>query len=204
VKPIIALSYGELWSLLSKAKEVGDDRAHVLFLLCVSHGLRVTEALTLCVDDFTETDGKVFLSVERLKGSLDTTQELNRHDDPLLDEHTAVTRFIAGKRGRLFDLTRFGADYLIDKYGAAAGLPQHKRHMHVLKHSLGMLMRQSGADVVQIKNALGHKSINSTMQYLRPSSDEVEQARMNAFSPAAHIFPKPPMVKLALAATAGD
>jgi integrase len=101
----------------------------------------------------------------------------------LLDEQALVSSYISKLQNRrLFDLTRFGAHFLIQRYGMWAGLPEHKRHMHVLKHTLGTWMRQRGSDLVEIQNALGHANVNSTMAYLRPTSDEIEQARTAAFA----------------------
>jgi integrase len=197
MKPIVALTYPELMALLGTAQRQGDVRAHILFLLGVAHGLRVSEVVNLTTDQFSVTGGKTFLKTARLKHSNETCQELMVHAEPLLDEQALVTSYISKLRSkRLFNLTRFGAHFLIQRYGLWAGLPEYKRHMHVLKHTLGTWMRQKGSDLIEIQNALGHANVNSTMAYLRPTSDEIEQARTAAFT-YSHA-PAPPVPEIGL------
>jgi site-specific recombinase XerD len=58
-------------------------------------------------------------------------------------------------------------DVLMRKYGSEAKLPPHKRHFHALKHSIATHLVQHGVEVLQIQNWLGHRSINSTLEYTR-------------------------------------
>jgi len=68
--------------------------------------------------------------------------------------------------------------------GKLADIPEHKRFIHCLKHTAGVLMRQSGAKLEEIQEALGHKNINNTRVYLRTTQEEVDAARSNAFAAA--------------------
>jgi site-specific recombinase XerD len=81
-------------------------------------------------------------------------------------------------------LTRWQVTTLIQKYGSLAGVPEHKRFVHSLKHTAGILMRQAGCKLEEIQAALGHKNLNSTAMYLRVSSDESDDARARAFGAA--------------------
>jgi site-specific recombinase XerD len=82
-------------------------------------------------------------------------------------------------------LTRWGADYQMKRYARWTGVPQHKRHCHVLKHTAGVLMRKSGATLEQIQARLGHKRLDSTAQHLRVTQDEVDEAAARAFGAVA-------------------
>jgi integrase len=185
----VALAPSELRNLLT-ATMANDYRAYVMFLIGVMHGLRVTEIINLRRRDFRKDGDTIFLTVQRLKGSEQTTQRLNTSDETLLDEHTVVAAYIArldpddllftDSDGHL--LTRQTVSRLIEKYGRLAQVPQHKRHCHVLKHTAGTLMRQAGCDISVIQSALGHKNINSTAAYLRVSCEEVDVARQRAFA----------------------
>ena len=52
MKPIVALTPEELRALLTKARE-RDQRAYLLFLVAVLHGLRVSEVINLRTRDFS-------------------------------------------------------------------------------------------------------------------------------------------------------
>ncbi|HXO31613.1 MAG TPA: tyrosine-type recombinase/integrase [Candidatus Acidoferrales bacterium] len=81
-------------------------------------------------------------------------------------------------------LTRWQVTTLIQKYGSLAGVPEHKRFIHALKHTCGISMQQAGCKLEEIQAALGHKNLNSTAMYLRVSSDESIEARARAFGAA--------------------
>ena len=51
------------------------------------------------------------------------------------------------------------------KYGALAGLSTEKRHFHVLKKSIATHVLDAGADIMFVKDWLGHKSIQNTLVY---------------------------------------
>jgi type 1 fimbriae regulatory protein FimB len=188
----VALTKPELHSLLMTARD-REYQAYVLFLITTLHGLRVSESIALRRRDFKATiNGDIFLTVQRLKGSERTTQRLNDCPDSLFNERGVVAEFIKNLKPNdlLFPdadggmLTRWQVTTLIQKYGSLAGVPEHKRFVHALKHTCGVSMRKSGAKLEEIQSALGHKNLNSTAQYLRVSSDEADDARTRAFSAA--------------------
>jgi integrase len=188
----VAMTPQELRNLLTVTREQ-DYRAYVLFLVTVCHGLRVTEAITLRRRDFSVNGSTLYLTVQRLKGSERTTQRLNVDPDSLFDEHSVVGEYIRTLRpiDHLFttrtgeEMTRWQVTTLIEKYGEKAGVPKHKRFVHALKHTAGLLMRQAGCRIEEIQVALGHKNVNSSMAYLRISTDEADDARARAFAQAA-------------------
>jgi site-specific recombinase XerD len=46
------------------------------------------------------------------------------------------------------------------------GLPPEKRHAPCLKHALGSHLVAGNVNLALVKQALGHRSINSTMMYV--------------------------------------
>src|SRR6202030_1895226 len=71
--------------------------------------------------------------------------------------------FTSQKGGRL-DRTQFFR--IFQAITEAAGLPTEKRHPHVLKHSLASHLVASNVNLALVKQALGHRSISSTMVYV--------------------------------------
>ena len=72
-------------------------------------------------------------------------------------------------------VSRITLDWLMKKYGAAAGLPAEKRHFHVLRHSVAIHLLEAGADLCLLQDWLGHANIQNTGIYpalVRTSHEE--------------------------------
>jgi site-specific recombinase XerD len=90
--------------------------------------------------------------------------------------------FTSQKGGRL-DRTQFFRNF--KAIAEAAGLPPEKRHPHCLKHSLASHLVASNVNLALVRQALGHRSINSTLKYVgvndQQASDAVQSALMATF-----------------------
>jgi site-specific recombinase XerD len=137
------------------------------------------------------------ITIYRLKGSLKTTQPLSDvPGQPLLSEkrvlrawleerdtylhgRTSPHVFLSQKSGRLHrsQLHRIFADI-----AERAGLPKDKRHIHCLKHSLGVAMVEANVNLAVIKQALGHKSIASKAVYTVASDETAGKAITSTFA----------------------
>jgi type 1 fimbriae regulatory protein FimE len=183
-----SLEPAEVLAVLRSAKRKG-ARQWAMILIAYRHGLRASEVCNIRLDDLDLKNGS--LIVARLKGSLRTTQALAGHrGEPLLDEQKAVREwlrqrpndgsdflFVSQKGGRL-DRTQFFR--LFRSIAADAGLPTEKQHPHALKHSLASHLVSANINLALIKQALGHKSINSTMRYLSITDKQASQATVTA------------------------
>jgi type 1 fimbriae regulatory protein FimB len=168
------LTQDELKSLL---KAISQPRHKLMVKVGFLHGLRVSELINLRKEDIR--DG--FVRVQRLKGSLKTTQPYVKHPDPELSEAEDLSELYKhlGSNEKLFPMTRFGVYKLIQRAGTRAGIPAHKLHPHVLKHTCAMV----GIDTMgihMVRQYLGHKSISSTGEYLK----ETDEAASKAFAGA--------------------
>lgn len=144
--------------------------------------MRITEAITLTGAQVR--DG--YLDVQRLKKSQHTIQKLIRPGDPDLEYADALEALAreVGPEGRLFPLTRFGAYYFMQRTGKRAGLPKHKCKPHTLKHSVAMQMIKT-AGIENVRQHLGHKHGASTLEYLKVTDDEANEAIQQAAAVAA-------------------
>jgi len=57
-----------------------------------------------------------------------------------------------------------------------AGLPAEKCHPHCLKHSLASHLVAGNVNLALVRQALGHRSITSTMQYVGTSDGQAAEA----------------------------
>jgi site-specific recombinase XerD len=178
----------EMLDLLKAARQ-HSTRDWAMILLAYRHGLRASEVCGIKLADLDLKVGSI--SIKRLKGSLHTVQPLYQHrGQPLLDEAAAIRAWL---RKRVAD----GSDYLFtsqkggrlsriqffrnfQKVAEEAGLSQEKRHPHVLKHSLASHLVVGNANLALIRQALGHRSINSTMAYIGTSDAQAAEALQKA------------------------
>ncbi len=175
-----AMNRDQMLALLDCARKHG-RRAHAMCLLAIRHGMRASEVTQLRLADVNVNEG--WIRIERLKGSLTTVQPLDRHPGkPLLDEVAVVkvwlrersddgsdVVFNSSHGGRMNRSTFFR---LWRKLAEQAGLPEHLRHPHCAKHTLGTLLAAQNANPYLIKQALGHRALSSAAVYCRGVEDK--------------------------------
>jgi site-specific recombinase XerD len=181
---LVFLTPDEVLSVLRTAR-ARSIRDWCMILLAYSHGLRASEVCNLHLDDVNFKDRSV--TIARLKGSMRTVQPLYEHrGQPLLDEVRALREWLRERRedgsGFLF-LSQKGARLdrsqffrIFQAVAESAGLPAEKRHPHCLKHALASHLVAGNVNLALIKQALGHRSISSTMVYIGTSDQQASQA----------------------------
>jgi integrase len=181
---MVHLEPAEVLALLKTAKANG-PRAWAMLLMTYKHALRASELCNLTLDDVDLKNATIV--VERLKGSLRTTQAITGHrGEPLLDEVKALREwlrerphdgsdflFTSQKGGRLHRSQFFR---VFRSVAADAGLPPEKQHPHVLKHSMATHLVAANVNLALVKTQLGHKSINSTLRYVTTTDRQASQA----------------------------
>ena len=161
---MIFLTQQELQELL---KVIKSPRDKTIFLLAYRHGLRASEVGLLQESDIDFSRNKIH--IRRLKGSISSEQLLAP------DEIKAIKKWLKRKQKfrtpYLFPsrqntpISRQMLDILTKKYGKEIGLREEKCHFHILKHSLAVHLLDAGADILLVKDLLGHRNIQSTMDY---------------------------------------
>jgi integrase len=155
----------ELQAMLGRAKEAS-PAVHLMILLAFNHGLRVSEVLSLTLNNFQ--DGH--LVIQRLKGSMKTAQKLLPNEAALLADYKIP------ECGRLFPIHRQTAWRHVKALGVAAGIPSFKCFPHALKHTTAKTGLAGGMTLPELQAYLGHKSGSSTMVYLREDDDVASKA----------------------------
>ena len=182
------LTLDEMLAVLKAAHEHA-TRDWAMVLLAYRHGLRASEVCGLKLADIDLKSGSI--SIRRLKGSMATVQPLYAHrGQPLLDEMSALRAWLkerladgsdylfTSQKGGKLDRTQFFR--VFQAIAESAGLPLDKRHPHVLKHSLASHLVAGNVNLALIRQALGHRSINSTMQYVGTSDGQAAEAVQKA------------------------
>lgn len=182
---VASLTPSEVLAVLRVARE-RRVRDWAILLVAYLHGCRASEISNFVLDDLNPRTGS--LLVRRLKGSLETAQPLHPHKgEPLLDEVKALKAWLkerpndgsaflfnSQKGGRL---SRSQVFRIFQDCAAAAGLPEDRRFIHVLKHSRASHL-VGKMDVALVRQAMGHKSLSSTMVYAHTrDEDAAREAR---------------------------
>ncbi len=185
---LIHLEPNEVLAVLKAARTKG-TREWAMIVVAYKHGMRASEVCNLRLDDIDMKNGSIV--VERLKGSLRTTQAVTEHrGEPLLNELKALREwlrqrpddgsdylFISQKGGRL-DRSQFFR--LFRDIACQAGLPPEKQHPHALKHSIASHLVSANVNLALVKQQLGHKSINSTLRYVTTTDHQASKATATA------------------------
>ena len=165
--PTADLDARQLADLIHSSGRLG-DRATLLVGLMLFDGLKLAEVLAADADDVSLTPRTARITVER-------------RGDPVelrLDPRTtsALTSYLDGRtRGPLLlgesptrvpsRLTRFGADYLLKRISAEAGLDR-PISANTLRRSYVASAFADGATVEAIRDQLGHTDSRTTRRHL--------------------------------------
>lgn len=168
------LTTAELAALLDAAKAGRHGvRDHLLLMMMFRHGLRVSEAVNLRLEEL-DLD-RSMLWVHRLKGGLSVQQPIAG------DELRAIRRYLAVRQGDLpwlflsergQPLTRQAVNYLVEVAAERAGLAGV--HPHTLRHSCGYYLANKGHDLRLIQDYLGHRDPKHTVHYTRTAGRRFE------------------------------
>jgi len=151
------------------------DRA--LFLLMLRGGLRVSEIAKLKLGDVDWEQKSLF--VDQGKGRKDRWVYLSA--DALSGLHECLRRRPLSAAGDFFfwnqkrhrcPLSIKAMQKKMERYAKAAGI---EASCHTLRHTFASNLLEEGAEVVSIRELLGHSSIASSERYARLSNRRVKQ-----------------------------
>lgn len=145
-----------------------------VFQLIIYAGLRISEVCRLDWED-VELDLRTLL-VRGGKGEKDRLLPLHQQLVATLAQVPPAARrgaVIPSERGR-GNMTPEGADKIFSRWLPALGIDGLTAHR--LRHTCATLMRHFGADTSDIKEILGHESLETTQGYLGPDPERLQAA----------------------------
>ena len=166
------LAVAELNTLLS----ISDSSYRLAWLVCYETASRISEALKLTFGDLNlETNRlKVINLKQRKKNSFRLIKISDRLKSLILQEQ--LWRNCSKEDFILKNRDRTTYNYAFVRYALQGGIERERAHPHTLRHSRAIHLLDSGANIVLVSNALGHKNIKSTLIYLKYSNQELDKA----------------------------
>ena len=176
------LNLHEMEELLQKPDDTKPQglRDKAMLELLYATGLRVTELLTLTVNDLNWQVGCLTATgkgrKERIvpvgKAAVATLRRYMDESRPLLLKGKETDILFVNRRGG--GLTRQALWKMIRKYAVLAGL-QKKVHPHTFRHSFATHLLEGGADLRAVQVMLGHADISTTQVYTHVTRERLKE-----------------------------
>ncbi len=174
-----SISEREYHRLLRSVQKHGSKRDIAIVQLLRHSGLRVGELCSLDLEDVVISDRKGKVIVRSGKGRRYREVPLN------LDARRALQEYLSDERPGVDDqhifigqrkngLTEVAIQDIMRKYAKLAGLESVTPH--VLRHTFAKSLIDKGVDLVTVKHLMGHKRLDSTARYTKPSRRDLEVA----------------------------
>ena len=176
-----ALSVEEIAKLLasvSRSDAPEDKRDHTMVELLYASGLRVTELVSLDIEDVDLVEGSVRClgkgAKERIipihQNAVDVVKDYLEDGRPIIANRRSGKALFLNRRGER--LTRQGFWLILKGHAGKAGIGT-KITPHTLRHSFATHLLRGGAPLRHVQELLGHASITTTQVYTHLTSEHV-------------------------------
>jgi len=166
-----------LKTMARKAKPQVKERDMAIAVLLLHTGLRVSELTNLKLSNVDLERSQIKITRKgdkeqylRLNGEAVSALVNYLHNRPQAQNG----RFFVGTNGQ--NLGRTCVYEVVRRYLKLAGINKDKQGPHLLRHTFCTRLHQKGVSPFVIKELAGHKSLNTTMRYIRVENKEQAEA----------------------------
>ena len=164
-------------TIAREAKPQVRERDMAMVILFLHAGLRVSELTNLELVNVDLDWGQIKITK---KGNKEQYLHLNGEAVSMLARYLASRpealngRFFVGNNGGNLDR---GYIYgIVRRYLKLAGINKGKQGPHILRHTFCTRLHQKGVGPFTIKDLAGHRSLNTTMRYIRIENKKQAEA----------------------------
>jgi len=165
------LSREQVESLLESIKNI---KHRAILTTCYAGGLRVSEAVNLCLDDIDST--RMVIRVRQGKNRKDRYVPLSKNLLSLLREYWRLKRprswLFPNQKDLNRPLTTRSVARIAVQAREASGLSKEVT-AHTLRHCFATHLMEAGVEIRTIQVLLGHSSLQSTAHYTRVATGSV-------------------------------
>lgn len=176
--PPKSLSEQEINRLRRIVHRLGKKKDIAILELLLNSGIRVSELCNLKVSDIdiSERKGSIKVLGKGIKfREVPLNMDARKYIKEYLDSRPKGSTdylFLSQKTGT--KLTRTAVFEIIKKYGELAGI---KISPHILRHSFATIsLRKKKVDIRMLQDILGHKSLDTTARYTKPTMEDKQKA----------------------------
>jgi len=180
-KPISVSQVRTLLEQPTKRSTPDAKRDAAMLQLLYASGMRVSELVSLNLEDVNTIDGDVRCfgkgHKERIvpihKQAIQAIDEYVKEARPRLVRNDKERALFLNRRGDR--LTRQGFWQILKEYAKSAGL-EGEVTPHTLRHSFATHMLSGGADLRAVQELLGHANISTTQVYTHLTTEHIRRA----------------------------
>lgn len=183
----------DYYRLLGAIDKEKDPRAYALFIFLFNTGARISEALSVDIENIVRVGNGYKIPIHGKRGKardIDFNQEtyealekfLNKTERTFRDKGALFTTY------KKFDADEISfhrlspkmADWIVKKYGEKSGLPRTKFFSHNFRHLIAKTLLDQGTSLDKVKNFLGHTNISTTALYTMGKASELREVKSKA------------------------
>ncbi|MGB9804549.1 tyrosine-type recombinase/integrase [Desulfofundulus sp.] len=168
------LTRQELGALMRAVQKYGIPRDRALLAILLHTGLRISEAVSLHVEDVVIRERSGWVTVREGKGGKRREVPLNVTARRIIQEwltvHPGGDWFFPGRKGHMTART---AEKILEKYARLAGVEVTP---HQLRHTFCKMLVDAGESLDRVAVLAGHSNLNTTARYTRPGMQDLEKA----------------------------
>ena len=159
-------------------------RDYAMLLLIATYGLRSSEIIALTLDDFAWRRGELRVPRRKVDGVLvlpltdaigDAVLDYVQHGRPLLPTRVLFLR----ARPPAGVLKPTAVTEVFQTRARRSGLAIPFQGAHCLRHSLAVQLLRQGVSLKAIGDVLGHRTLESTCQYLRLATEDLRDVPLD-------------------------
>jgi len=154
-------------------------RDYTLFILGINSGLRISDLLSLTVED---VKGKERISIREQKTGKSKDFPLSESSKKIIKEYLDTAGLIQGvlfgSRKGDKAITRVQAYRIINTAATAVGI-DGKIGTHTLRKTFGYWAYKQGVDITRIQKLLNHSAPSVTLAYIGITKEELDDIYIN-------------------------